>query len=708
MENPLLTTKEASERCKGVISSRDFARLAKRGKLPGAEKVERNWLIPIEAVDDYVIKVKDATTISKRVIQWWDRTSRFSAVALIILSLTFLANSIDFFVNIYSLFDIISPGTTLFVDKAKDDEILILVAEFSGHGDYDPTTRVYRSLDEAIKREGLDNRGPLKVEVRRVPNMPQIQEDAIKLGSRYNASIVIWGTYDQAAIEPIVEVLKAPIESADFPQPGLTINQDQQAYNLYLASGLPDDMEFLSFLVIAKSYMYLSEYEQAINVLTTMLTYELGERAAKLDISYVYALRANAYQYLNSFQDAETDYLAAIEANPSDPIAYVNLAVVKFQMGNYLEAIEFSDQALNVLRGSQYEWALHFTKGGSYHVLGEYESAIDEYSVAFDLCEEEDFLRAIILMSRGTSYSAIQSWIEARDDYRVSNELFPKYPSLYHNWGDMELTAGDPQTALEYFNLALEYGSTDPRTTQLRGVAYRDLMDYEKAREDFNYVISIAPDYGGGYFDRGVLERLEGNYESALTDLEKAQEIWPDNASVYQELLIIQAHYGDWNKLIEILSRLHELEEGNIDWLLLRADIYLNVSDFARAKTDYLEAQSIEPTNQRVLYGLGVVSLFYDDDVTGAVELFDEAIAIDSQIQDVYLMRSIAYGFQENYDAASKDCSRYNQMRSTNTGTRMGTFDKCIVFTKDSAVIVSVLYDDGTEVYYSSREVSLP
>lgn len=117
----------------------------------------------------------------------------------------------DFLLNISSLFDIISPGFSLYVDKAEDNEFLILITEFSGSGGYDPTTRIYRSLNEALKASSInggEDGESIKVSIKRVPDQPAISQEAWSIGERYGAAIVIWGSYDNAAIEPSIEVLR--------------------------------------------------------------------------------------------------------------------------------------------------------------------------------------------------------------------------------------------------------------------------------------------------------------------------------------------------------------------------------------------------------------------------------------------------------------------------------------------------------------------
>ena len=77
----------------------------------------------------------------------------------------------------------------------------------------------------------------------------------------------------------------------------------------------------------------------------------------------------------------------------------------------------------------------------------------------------------------------------------------------------------------------------------------------------------MAPDYGGGYYEMGVLDTLLGDFSKAKINFEKAREIWPDNVRTHIGLLTVYADESDFENLIETLTTLIDLVEDEAETL---------------------------------------------------------------------------------------------------------------------------------------------
>ena len=339
-----LTTREASNFSGDAISSRAFARLARRGEIAGATKVDGQWRLPEAAVQEYLDDLSRTDTRAQRFVNWWKRTRRMPIVIMSVVIVGVALNSVDFVLNIHSLFDVLTPGWTLHTSKASENEILILVAEFRGAGGYDPTSKIHRYLDEAIGNSAANLSGQKSVRLHDVPNSPRTQQEAIELGERYRATIVIWGTYDDTAIEPSMEVLSSEPWNYNIPELRQTVNTDHQSYNLYLARGLVTEYQYLAFLVIAKIHLTLEEFDKAISLLTSATELEVGSSDEHLNLAEIYALRGQTLQVIGKLDEAEDDYKTALSLSTDNVGVFSNYAILKVAAGRICGSTGFGSR----------------------------------------------------------------------------------------------------------------------------------------------------------------------------------------------------------------------------------------------------------------------------------------------------------------------------------------------------------------------------
>src|SRR5260221_10031249 len=212
----------------------------------------------------------------------------------------------------------ILPWFIFFMNRAKTNETLILVAEFRGTGGYDPTTRIYSNLQSEFETAKTLNKMS-NARILRVSDSPQTNTEAITLGNLYGASIVMWGTFDVAGIEPHFEIT-ASLNLKKFPadlKP--TVNTDLMSFNLYMAQQLPSDFQYLTLLTLGKGYLFGGDPGSAIDAFSEALHVDLSNREKDMALHRVFALRATAYAELGKYDDANHDYEHSLVLEPSQP-----------------------------------------------------------------------------------------------------------------------------------------------------------------------------------------------------------------------------------------------------------------------------------------------------------------------------------------------------------------------------------------------------
>lgn len=128
----------------------------------------------------------------------------------------------------------------------------------------------------------------------------------------------------------------------------------------------------------------------------------------------------------------------------------------------------------------------------------------------------------------------------------------------------------------------------------LRGSAYKDLNELDKALDDFNMAISLKDDKAYYYFLRGDLFRFIEKFRPALIDFDTAVKLEADDvlyldsrASVLFEMGKVKAALKDVNKAIE-------LDENGILAYMIRESIYVYMGEDEKADADARKIEELQ------------------------------------------------------------------------------------------------------------------
>jgi len=176
---------------------------------------------------------------------------------------------------------------------------------------------------------------------------------------------------------------------------------------------------------------------------------------AGYETGYLFHLRARAYQMMGEIEQSRNDWSIAIEMEPENFEYWMERGWRKFDLGDLPGAIEDIQQARELAPDV---WVAQFSLGAIYY-LSEQDQYKDEAHEALD--------RAI--------------------------DMEPTNPESRRLRGELKLHRfGDPESALEDLNIAIEYGDpNDPGLFALRGDAYRQLGEWQLCIDDFNRTIDI-------------------------------------------------------------------------------------------------------------------------------------------------------------------------------------------------------------------------
>ncbi|REJ66563.1 MAG: tetratricopeptide repeat protein [Planctomycetota bacterium] len=202
-----------------------------------------------------------------------------------------------------------------------------------------------------------------------------------------------------------------------------------------------------------------------------------------------------------------------------------------------------------------------------------------------------------------------------------------------------------------------------------RGIAYQARGENEAALADYAAAIEIKPDYAKAYVNRGKLLHDGGRHEAALADFDRALEHNPGNVSAHYNrglarlaLRQVDEAIDDCNKVLEWIAQGHpNAEDAGDDFaagcLVCRGHALSIKQDYAAASADYVRALEVHPQELSAYYGLARLAL-RDQDPERALELYDQAIATDSNDPRAFFNRGNTYRKLKDYERALADYDR--------------------------------------------------
>ncbi len=159
------------------------------------------------------------------------------------------------------------------------------------------------------------------------------------------------------------------------------------------------------------------------------------------------------------------------------------------------------------------------------------------------------------------SHFKAQEWTESKKFFLAYEKCGHRNSVLYFSLGRCYLATGKYDSAIFYFNIAeTQYKSNYYWTFGNRGIAYKELKQFERAAKDLNKAISmfeeeILPadkDAWKLYRERAWLFVALKKYDAAIADLELAIEENPDSMLAYTELCEVLTINGDYQRVVDL------------------------------------------------------------------------------------------------------------------------------------------------------------
>lgn len=363
---------------------------------------------------------------------------------------------------------------------------------------------------------------------------------------------------------------------------------------------------------------------------------------------------------------AMMDFRRAIELNPNQDNAYINLAYLYSRQGRNEEAFKYCDMAIAIDSGNLY-WRV--AKGNLYQQSKNYELAINQY---------EGVVRRDSLMLQPHFYLSLCYY--ELEQYNKSIEKLNM------------VISGNPNNAV-----ALYY----------RALAYYALNDYNNSLKDLDLVTSLNRDNIYAYYVRGFIKLNLKDFKGAEADFSRVISLQPLMLDAYRNRSVSRAALSDivgyMNDNIVADSLLKRgLPEFNIEDLSYIKQITSFRSDFNRIEkqniskiqyADYeIDIQSIYIVSAEyasdVGYsirepGLDILNRLFHNDYSFRMKSEQSLPAGDSIIQQMVLLcdsfsdigenklectivRSLLLSWQQKYQESNELIAEYRKESGNN------------------------------------------
>lgn len=496
------------------------------------------------------------------------------------------------------------PRTMQPIAPAGWAQTLAVVASVEG-ADNKPLEAIDMALIEAVQYT-------YDMRVGRVGNTPTTLAEAQALGERYNATVVIWATVDEAGYTVHLTPME-PLDEAEPDSVAVTIDPGSQT----------DLDEVTDFAVLFYGlHTYELDYWRADGIVSAVFT---PFSAAGLDPVLRDFYLAEVARARNAYSDASALVDAALEDDPDNTTMRALQAVIYRDLGNFTAAVETANA---VLEADPDRHQMLLLRGDIFYQQGDDTQAVEDLTRFLE--HEPENLRALSI--RAMAYQRLDRIDEAIADYvRIAEIDGEQYEALVSS-ARLRAQSGDLEGALADFDKALEIAGRasdllTARSTVLkaRALVFMEAGYYVEARADYQALVDEAP-YSAEYVILlGTVDWAQGDEDAARAIWERDFNIYDSSsqASAYNNLAWGLSQIGYFEPALPYIEQSLAISPLDPNSLHTLGYIYLGLGRYEDALIAFRDA-----INQ----GLGYTAVYRDlGDTYAGLGRYEEAISAYQQ-----------------------------------------------------------------------------
>lgn len=269
-------------------------------------------------------------------------------------------------------------------------------------------------------------------------------------------------------------------------------------------------------------------------------------------------------------------------------------------------------------------------RGTAYYHEEKFDLAIADYNQAIALNAKD----AIAYAGRGLSHFKQSDLDGAIADLQRAARLSPNSVAIYNHLVDVYWRKQDWDNVISNATQTIRVNpSQSAWACDVRGTAYQNKGDLDRALKEFATSIRLRPDWDAPHRDRASALNKKGDFDGALGDLKEAIRLDPHN-------------------------------EQNYD---ARSGVYQGKKDWDGVIANWTEAIANNPTNTLFLTARGNVYQFHKNDLAKAIADYNKAVELQPNDPYSYMRRAYAYEREKLYEKAIPDFSKMIELSPTNS-----------------------------------------
>lgn len=283
----------------------------------------------------------------------------------------------------------------------------------------------------------------------------------------------------------------------------------------------------------------------------------------------------NSYSQNGSFDEAVKSYDNALQMNPKYPEAWYNRGLTLYYkgmrskgLGNpymdiYDEALRSYDAALKLNPDYALCW---FSRGVLLSDIGNYNNAVESFDSALENIPEGDRFRAYTLNYRGRALYLQNKDLDALQSYEDAIWIDGNLTYVWYNRGLALTDLGKYDEAVSSYDRAIDLYGDYAYAYNNRGTVQFILGNYNSAIYDFRQASKLDPNITEAYYNTGLaLQKLAMEENNNGTRYEEAIEYY--NIAIAKNHSYLQA----WNNKGLALQSLNRTAEANEAFVKVRA-----------------------------------------------------------------------------------------------------------------------------------------
>jgi tetratricopeptide (TPR) repeat protein len=454
------------------------------------------------------------------------------------------------------------PTPTLF-PPASENEILIIIASFSGelkNAEIFPERYVRDYLSERIERLKLSGHSA-RLEIWTEPI--KTQREARELGQIYNATLVIWGEFDDiGGLRTFVEIMKE-VPQRDIQQSGNLLplfaissgeKQDNEVSKISrdcLLKGAPEQADYLATVSLGIVHLIQGEQNLAEEFFTQSIDVVHSDGHCQESIYQAYYWQGVTHSFQEYYLEALEDLNKALELDSEFRPALFQRGLVRLAIGDGKAAQSDFEVALKLTYPEDRVSlaALYGNIGVALEMQGEFDQALGYYEKSWFIHKDIDNKKAQVLnlTQLGSLHYHQKNYDAALDHYLRAldlcrSERFRQEESIVlGNIGLVWKKKGTFEKSLALFEESLaisqdiEYNSGQGRQLIRIGAVYLQRGKAEKALQAFNQAFEIYENIGSVVGQANAKVGI-GGVEYKCDNKEKALLVWQEALQLYESV----------------------------------------------------------------------------------------------------------------------------------------------------------------------------